>query len=52
LKRKSEYTLVGLDQPTKKVFVDQEVFKVKTDSRESVMEKDRRERDEFSKRLL
>lgn len=33
LKRPSEYKLVGLDQPTKKVFVDQEVYKVKADSR-------------------
>jgi len=33
LKRPSEYKLVGLDQPTKKVFIDTEVYKVKTDSR-------------------
>lgn len=52
LKRPSEYKLVGMDQPTKKIFIDQEVYKVKTDSRESAMEKDRRERDDFARRLL
>lgn len=52
LKRASEYSLVSMDVPTKKKFADPEVFKVKAESREGEMERDRRERDEFSRRLL
>ena len=52
LKRQNQYQLVDMSKTTKKTFADEEVFKVKSESKEETQMRDQKERDEFSRRLL